>query len=47
MKKNLFKLDNTIQNYVWGSKTAIQKLFGIENINQEPQAEGDAANLLI
>ncbi|WP_172567636.1 mannose-6-phosphate isomerase, class I [Vibrio fluvialis] len=39
MKKNLFKLDNTIQNYVWGSKTAIQKLFGIENINQEPQAE--------
>ena len=39
MKKNLFKLDNTIQNYAWGSKTAIQELFGIENINQEPQAE--------
>ncbi|WP_229618468.1 mannose-6-phosphate isomerase, class I [Vibrio parahaemolyticus] len=36
---NFFKLDNPIQNYAWGSKTAIQDLFGIENPNQEPQAE--------
>lgn len=36
---NFFKLNNPIQNYAWGSKTAIQTLFGIENPNQEPQAE--------
>lgn len=36
---NFFKLQNPIQNYAWGSKTAIQTLFGIENPNQEPQAE--------
>ncbi|MGI9916063.1 mannose-6-phosphate isomerase, class I [Vibrio owensii] len=36
---NFFKLKNPIQNYAWGSKTAIQDLFGIENPNQEPQAE--------
>lgn len=39
MKKNLFKLENTIQNYEWGSKTSIQELFGFENNNQEAQAE--------
>ncbi|MEJ8679038.1 mannose-6-phosphate isomerase, class I [Plesiomonas shigelloides] len=40
MSKNyLFKLENTIQNYVWGSKTALQSLFGIENAEQQPQAE--------
>lgn len=38
-KKHLFKLENTIQTYDWGSKTAIQELFDIENIRQEPQAE--------
>ena len=36
---NFFKLKNPIQNYAWGSKTAIQDLFGIENPNQKPQAE--------
>lgn len=35
----LFKLENTIQNYAWGSKTALQSLFGIENAAQQPQAE--------
>ncbi|GHY39479.1 mannose-6-phosphate isomerase, class I [Vibrio cholerae] len=40
MSKNyLFKLENAIQNYAWGSKTALQKLFGIENAEQQPQAE--------
>ncbi|KGK23178.1 mannose-6-phosphate isomerase [Vibrio navarrensis] len=40
MTKNyLFKLENTIQNYAWGSKTALQSLFGIENAEQQPQAE--------
>ncbi|PKF76389.1 mannose-6-phosphate isomerase, class I [Vibrio sp. vnigr-6D03] len=36
---NFFKLKNPIQNYAWGSKSALQELFGIENPNQEPQAE--------
>ncbi|HDM8164148.1 TPA: mannose-6-phosphate isomerase, class I [Vibrio harveyi] len=39
MLMNFFKLNNPIQNYAWGSKTALQELFGIENPNQEPQAE--------
>lgn len=39
MNKNLFKLDNTIQNYAWGSTTAIHELFGIANPEQQPQAE--------
>ncbi|MGI0117232.1 mannose-6-phosphate isomerase, class I [Zooshikella sp. RANM57] len=36
---SLFKLDNVIQNYAWGSKHAISHLFGINNPKQEPQAE--------
>ncbi|EIV8652516.1 mannose-6-phosphate isomerase, class I [Vibrio parahaemolyticus] len=39
MLMNFFKLNNPIQNYAWGSKTALQELFEIENPNQEPQAE--------
>lgn len=36
---SLFKLDNVIQNYSWGSKYSINQLFGIANPNHEPQAE--------
>ncbi|EKO3841243.1 mannose-6-phosphate isomerase, class I [Vibrio harveyi] len=36
---SLFKLDNVIQNYAWGSKESISKLFGIENAKHQPQAE--------
>lgn len=36
---SLLKLDNVIQNYAWGSKESISKLFGIENANAQPQAE--------
>ncbi|MEH0740258.1 mannose-6-phosphate isomerase, class I [Vibrio cholerae] len=36
---SIFKLENVIQNYAWGSKHAISKLFGIQNPNDEPQAE--------
>ncbi|EJT0553366.1 mannose-6-phosphate isomerase, class I [Vibrio vulnificus] len=36
---NFFKLDNPVKNYEWGSTTAIQSLFGIDNPNGEPQAE--------
>lgn len=35
----LFKLDNVIQNYAWGSKSALTKMFGIANPQQQPQAE--------
>lgn len=34
-----FPMTNPIQNYAWGSKTSMQKLFAIENLTQEPQAE--------
>jgi mannose-6-phosphate isomerase len=39
MDKTIFKLDNVIQNYPWGSRTAITELFGIENPEHRPQAE--------
>lgn len=35
----MFKLINTIQNYAWGSKTALTELFNIENPNKQPMAE--------
>ena len=35
----LYNLQNPIQNYAWGSTTALTELFGIANPNQEPQAE--------
>jgi mannose-6-phosphate isomerase, type 1 (EC 5.3.1.8) len=36
---SLFKLDNVIQHYSWGSKQSISELFGIQNPNAQPQAE--------
>lgn len=35
----IFKLTNVIQNYAWGSNTALSTLFGFENLMREPQAE--------
>ncbi|MDT8953433.1 mannose-6-phosphate isomerase, class I [Aeromonas caviae] len=35
----IFKLTNVIQNYAWGSRTALNTLFGFDNPNNEPQAE--------
>ncbi|MGF1750765.1 mannose-6-phosphate isomerase, class I [Vibrio cionasavignyae] len=35
----IFKLTNCIQNYAWGSITAMSELFGFENIENKPQAE--------
>ena len=35
----LYKLDNTIQDYAWGSKTAILQLLGFENRDDKPLAE--------
>jgi mannose-6-phosphate isomerase len=39
MQTNLFKLNNVIQHYAWGSQTSIPQLFGIENQDGAPQAE--------
>ncbi|GAM71546.1 mannose-6-phosphate isomerase [Vibrio sp. JCM 19236] len=33
----IFKLDNVIQNYAWGSKTSIKELFGIPNLDDQPR----------
>lgn len=35
----MFKLGNVIQNYAWGSTTAMSTLFGINNPSQQPLAE--------
>ena len=39
MKHVIFKLDNVIQDYVWGSKTELIDLFGISNPSNQAQAE--------
>ena len=33
------KLINSVQNYAWGSKTALTDLYGIANPNNLPMAE--------
>lgn len=33
------KLINSVQNYAWGSKTALTELYGIANPSQQPMAE--------
>ncbi|OAJ93160.1 mannose-6-phosphate isomerase, class I [Vibrio bivalvicida] len=35
----LYKLENVIQNYAWGSKKSLRELFSMENPNNDPQAE--------
>lgn len=37
--QSFYKMSNTIQNYDWGSKSAMQDLFALDNKNNEPQAE--------
>ncbi|RKS85244.1 mannose-6-phosphate isomerase type 1 [Orbus hercynius] len=39
MQYTMWKLDNTIKNYDWGSKTALSELFNISNPTNLPQAE--------
>lgn len=39
MKNELFVLDNQIQNYAWGSHTAIADLMGHTSPSEQPQAE--------
>lgn len=33
------KMSNTLQNYAWGSKTALTELYGIANPQGLPMAE--------
>ncbi|MEZ8851020.1 mannose-6-phosphate isomerase, class I [Vibrio cyclitrophicus] len=35
----IYKLKNVIQNYAWGSADSLSTLFGVDNPNDEPQAE--------
>ncbi|MDW3056457.1 mannose-6-phosphate isomerase, class I [Vibrio sp. 1978] len=35
----IYKLNNVVQNYAWGSMSSLNHLFGIENPKDEPQAE--------
>ena len=39
MKPHFFELKNVIQNYAWGSVSALETLFDMPNPSQEPQAE--------
>lgn len=39
MNTHFFKLNNIIQDYAWGSKTALNTLFDIQNPQNKPQAE--------
>ena len=39
MDNSIFKLDNVVQHYPWGSSTALSELFGIDNPDHVPQAE--------
>lgn len=36
---SLYKLDNVIKHYAWGSKQSVTELFGITNPTNEPMAE--------
>ncbi|MCF7455148.1 mannose-6-phosphate isomerase, class I [Vibrio sp. A1-1] len=35
----IYKLNNVIQNYAWGSTDSLSTLFGVDNPDNEPQAE--------
>lgn len=39
MRQTIWKLENTIKNYDWGSMDSITLLFGIKNPSQKPMAE--------
>jgi mannose-6-phosphate isomerase len=39
MFMSVYKLTNPLQNYSWGSRTALSRLLGIPNPSDEPQAE--------
>ena len=37
--KQIFKLQNTVQHYAWGSTTLIPELLGVDNTQKRPFAE--------
>ncbi|HEM7911273.1 TPA: mannose-6-phosphate isomerase, class I [Citrobacter koseri] len=39
MKPSFYRLRNDIKNYAWGSRTALNTLFGVPNPDEQPQAE--------
>lgn len=39
MKPSFYRLRNGIKNYSWGSRTALNTLFGVSNPDEQPQAE--------
>ncbi|HBI11898.1 MAG TPA: mannose-6-phosphate isomerase, class I [Franconibacter pulveris] len=39
MMASFYRLRNTIKNYAWGSRTALNALFGVPNPDEQPQAE--------
>ncbi|WP_432700337.1 mannose-6-phosphate isomerase, class I [Kluyvera cryocrescens] len=39
MKPSFYRLRNGIKNYAWGSRTALNTLFGVPNLDEQPQAE--------
>ncbi|MEZ3138459.1 mannose-6-phosphate isomerase, class I [Citrobacter braakii] len=39
MKPSFYRLRNGIKNYAWGSRTALNTLFGVPNPDEQPQAE--------
>jgi len=39
MKSSFYRLRNGIKNYAWGSRTALNTLFGVLNPDEQPQAE--------
>ena len=36
---HIYKMENPIKDYPWGSHTAINEFYNISNINDQPQAE--------
>ncbi|MEB5922648.1 mannose-6-phosphate isomerase, class I [Franconibacter daqui] len=39
MMASFYRLRNSIKNYAWGSRTALNALFGVPNPDEQPQAE--------
>jgi mannose-6-phosphate isomerase len=37
--RRIYRMQNPIQNYAWGSKDAFQQMYGVANPDQQPQAE--------
>ena len=35
----IYRMQNPIQNYAWGSKDAFQQMYGVANPEHQPQAE--------